>query len=160
MHDRPVILSEYEVNSPDEMANFGKRLARIVGIGDVLFLIGDLGTGKTTLAQGLIGELAIETSEITSPTYNLVHVYTAEKFEIWHADLYRLKGPEQVIQLGLEDAFSHALTLVEWPDRMGEMAPKNRLDIVIKKTENGRNIALRAADSGDPEGWKGRLNGL
>jgi len=148
------IETELPLNSPEEMAEFGAKLAIMLRQQDVLFLIGDLGVGKTTLARGIILALLGKDADVSSPTYNLVHVWDGPECEIWHADLYRLQDPAEVLMLGLEDAFSHAITIVEWPDRMGKMAPENRLDICIEKTEDGRKIMLRAMGTK----WKERLN--
>ncbi len=129
--------------SPKEVLAFGGRLSKILRPQDVVFLIADLGAGKTTLARGIIQAIIGENTDVSSPTYNLIHVWDGPKCQIWHADLYRLEEPAEVFALGLEEAFEHAITLVEWPDRMGQMAPENRLDICIEKTPKGRKVVLR-----------------
>ncbi len=135
---------------------FGAKLATILTKGDVVFLLGDLGAGKTSFAGGCIGALGPDESEITSPTYNLVHVYDGDTFAIWHADLYRLDRADQLMELGLDDAFAGALSLIEWPDRMGNMAPDSRLDILFEILPNGRKITLRPSDAS----WRKRLDAL
>ena len=147
---------DFTFDTAEEMQQFGSKLAKLLPAGDVVFLIGDLGSGKTTFAKGIISELCGSENQVTSPTFNLVHVWDAEKFEVWHADLYRLDNPAQVIGLGLEDAFDHALCLIEWPDRMGEMAPDLRLDICFSHHGQGRKVVLRAMG----KEWEQRINVL
>lgn len=117
---------------PDETAT--ERLARQVAAlarpGDVIALHGDLGAGKTRFARAFIGQMTGET-EVPSPTFTLVQTYEAPDATIWHFDLYRLASPEEAIELGLEEAFSSGVSLVEWPDRLGSALPEDRLDIVI-----------------------------
>lgn len=148
--------TEYFFDSAEKLEAFGRRLAGIVGAGDVIFLIGELGAGKTTLARGIILSISKTAEDVTSPTYNLIHIWDGPNYPIWHADLYRLQEPAEVANLGLEDAFDSALSLVEWPDRMGEMAPAQRLDICLFHHDGGRKLTLR------PHGqnWKQRLNDL
>ncbi|VAV88594.1 tRNA threonylcarbamoyladenosine biosynthesis protein TsaE [hydrothermal vent metagenome] len=149
-------LRQIQLSSPEEMQQFGVKLARLLGPADTVFLIGDLGTGKTTLAKGIIGALSGNSDEVTSPTYNLVHVWPYGDLQIWHVDLYRLDAPKQVAELGLQDAFGQHLCLIEWPDRLGEMAPAQRLDILFTKTATGRSITLRPIG----RNWQERLDGF
>lgn len=149
-------LHQIELASPKKTLQFGEKLAGLLTPTDTVFLIGDLGTGKTTLAKGIIGALRGHSDDVTSPTYNLVHVWPYDGSEIWHVDLYRLDAPKQVAELGLEDAFGHHLCLIEWPDRMGEMAPAQRLDILFHKTKTGRKIVLRPMG----QNWEQRLHGF
>jgi len=145
---------EFTVSSPEELMRLGTQIAPMLRAADVLFLIGDLGAGKTTLAKGILSALTGKTDEVTSPTYNLVHIWDGGAFEIWHADLYRLDGPAEVAQLGFDEAFERCLTLIEWPDRMGDLAPDDRLDIKIEKTLGGRKVTLRPMS----QAWKDRLH--
>lgn len=120
---------EIPLTSPEETAELARRLAHEVTAGDVLLLEGDIGAGKTHFARSLIQFLLSEPEDVPSPTFTLIQSYDAADFEIWHADLYRLTSPDEVIELGLIDAFEDALCLVEWPDRLAELAPQSALTL-------------------------------
>lgn len=132
----------------------GARLAEMLRPADVVFLLGDLGAGKTTFARGAVLALVPDARDVTSPTYNLVHVWEGKNVEIWHADLYRLQQPADVEELGLLDAFDHAVSLIEWPDRMGGYAPQERLDVVF--TAKGGHHEVKFRPHGNE--WKARLH--
>jgi tRNA threonylcarbamoyladenosine biosynthesis protein TsaE len=112
---------------PEATRAFARAAAPLLGAGDVLLLEGPVGAGKTALARELIGAVlaadGLPPEEVPSPTFTLVQTYAARRFEIWHADLYRLSAPEEALELGLEEAFDTALCLVEWPDRLGAERP-------------------------------------
>ncbi len=108
------------------------RLAPRLSPGDILLLEGDIGAGKTHFARALIqARLAAagRAEDVPSPTFTLVQTYETGDTEIWHADLYRLAGPEEVWELGLEDAFRKAICVVEWPDRLGPSRPADALTL-------------------------------
>ncbi|MEL6914410.1 MAG: tRNA (adenosine(37)-N6)-threonylcarbamoyltransferase complex ATPase subunit type 1 TsaE [Pseudomonadota bacterium] len=113
------------VSLPDLAATeaFAGRVASTLRAGDCLLLDGDLGAGKTTFARALIQPLLAEPEDIPSPTFTLVQTYETPHFEIWHCDLYRLRGADDLVELGLEEAFGTAVTLIEWPDRLGGLTP-------------------------------------
>lgn len=114
------------------MDRCAQALAKHLRGGECLLLSGTLGTGKTTFARALIRALCGETTEVVSPTFMLVQEYdTAEGFTVLHYDLYRLKQPEELWELGLDEALGHALVLVEWPEIAGEYWPDDRIDIHI-----------------------------
>jgi len=105
------------------------RLAPHLRPGDVVTLRGDLGAGKTALARFLIRHLAgDEAEEVPSPTFTLVQTYEHLTPPIWHFDLYRLTDPGEVVELGWEEA-REACALVEWPERLGPLLPRDRLDV-------------------------------
>ena len=82
---------------------------------DVFCLEGELGAGKTTFAKHFIQHLCGKDLEVTSPTFGIVHCYNS-KAAIWHFDLYRLKDKNELYEIGIEDAFLNAISLIEWPD--------------------------------------------
>lgn len=95
-------------------------------------LSGELGTGKTTLAQAICRGYGVE-GEVTSPTYALVHEYAAKKSPVYHIDLYRLDSPSQLTNLGWDEIVSsHALVIIEWPDRAGERLPAEHVPIDLE----------------------------
>jgi tRNA threonylcarbamoyladenosine biosynthesis protein TsaE len=135
-----------------------QALAPHLGAGDVLALWGEIGAGKSHFARGLIrARLAAmgRDEDIPSPTFTLVQTYDAGDLEIWHSDLYRLTSPDEVLELGLDDAFDGALCLIEWPDRLGPDLPPSALHLHLAPgpTDNARILTLRAG-SGD---WAARL---
>ncbi|PCJ68159.1 MAG: tRNA (adenosine(37)-N6)-threonylcarbamoyltransferase complex ATPase subunit type 1 TsaE [Rhodobiaceae bacterium] len=146
--NEPAASPEIKLNLPDAAATdrLGQTLARHVGAGDVIALSGDLGAGKTSLARALIQALlAVEgrQEDVPSPTFTLVQTYETAKLTIWHADLYRLNNPREVDELGLEDAHEGGLLLIEWPDRMGDELPRERLEVELK--ESGGKDGLKHA---------------
>lgn len=138
-------------------ADLAAALAPILRPGDVVALDGDLGAGKTAFARALINALPGEPEDVPSPTFTLVQTYERGGIEIWHFDLYRLEDPEEALELGIEDAFLDAVSLIEWPDKLGPLLPRSLLRVTLSNgaTETARDITL----SGD-EHWAERLTGL
>lgn len=134
------------------MARAGAWLAGIVRPGDVLLLEGPLGAGKTTLARGLIQKFC-GARDVPSPTFTLVETYENEGRALWHFDLYRLEKPEDVWELGLEEALDEAIALIEWPDRITGLLPKNALHLLISIEDEHREIRFTM-----PGKWQERLN--
>lgn len=130
------------------------RLAAIVRPGDVLALDGDLGAGKTEFARAFIRALTDPDEDVPSPTFTLVQTYEADDFDIWHFDLYRLEAPEDAFELDIEDAFHDAVSLIEWPGRLGGYLPRERLDVQL--TIDGAGPARTAALTGFGA-WEQRL---
>ena len=107
-------------------------IAALLEPGDLITLSGDLGAGKTTFARALIRHLSgDDTIEVPSPTFTLMQAYTLPRFDLVHADLYRLSGPAELAELGFEDLGAGAVTLLEWPDRAAGFLPPDRLDIAF-----------------------------
>ncbi len=146
---------------PDEAATaaLARRVAACARAGDVIALCGDLGTGKTVFARAFIGALApgAESEEVPSPTFTLLQCYDREPAPVWHFDLYRLSRPDEVYELGFEEALAEAISLIEWPERMGPLLPADRLDVHLTygETANARRAVLVGAGS-----WAARLDGL
>jgi len=142
---RPV-LADLHLPSPEATAAFAARLSDRLGPGDVLCLSGDLGAGKTHFARALIQHRQRQAEDVPSPTFTLVQTYDLPQGDVWHADLYRLSDPWEVAELGLLDAFDTALCLVEWPDRLGALAPDDALTLTFEQGDEPetRNVALEA----------------
>ncbi|KNX40669.1 tRNA threonylcarbamoyladenosine biosynthesis protein TsaE [Roseovarius tolerans] len=144
--------------SPDATCAFAQALGHRLSAGDVLLLSGGVGAGKTHFARCLIRALLREPEDVPSPTYTLVQTYPGTPCEIWHADLYRLSDPTEVIELGFTEAFETAIALVEWPDRLGDLAPPGALtlDFTPAEAEDTRHLTLTWSD---PR-WAAKLQGL
>lgn len=142
----PVLVDSRDIALPDAAATqaLGARLGVRLTQGDVVCLAGNLGAGKTTLARGVIAAWTGQEEEAPSPTYTLVQTYEGARGELWHVDLYRLKRPDDAWELGLEDAFATAATLIEWPERLEGQLPRDRLDIELQPEGEGRRAALTA----------------
>lgn len=107
----------------EELAARAARLAAQLRAGDVIFLYGDLGAGKTFFARALIRALCGDPAlPVPSPTFTLVQTYDTPAGPLWHFDLYRLQDPEEIYETGWEEALSGAIMLVEWPERLGDAA--------------------------------------
>jgi len=123
---------------PDEAATIalGAAIAPHLRRGDVVYLTGDLGMGKSTLARGLIRALTHPDQDVPSPTFTLIQGYDTPGFELLHLDLYRLEDPEETRELGLDEALHDSVLLIEWPDRLGHLGFDARLDIVLEQIDN------------------------
>lgn len=133
---------------------FARRLAALLMPGDVLLLEGDLGAGKSELARAMIQALAGAAIEVPSPTFTLVQTYATAAGPVTHADLYRIGDPDELIELGLDEA---GILLVEWPSRAGPgWFSAAALHILItERPEEGEEARLLHLE-GDA-GWAGRL---
>ncbi len=150
----PVLVDSRSIALPDAPATqaLGRRLGAELVCGDLVCLAGNLGAGKTTLARGVIEAWTGAHQEAPSPTYTLVQTYEGQRGELWHVDLYRLKRPDDAWELGLEDAFATAATLIEWPERLDGQLPRDRLDIELAPEGDGRRAKLTAHGA-----WRERL---
>jgi len=134
-----------------------RGLARLLRPGDVLALRGDLGAGKTALARALIRALpgppggpgSAESEEVPSPTFTLVQSYPRQPAEVWHFDLYRIEQPEEVYELGIEEALAGGIVLIEWPERMEALLPEDRLDITLTYAPAGPDAVPDEGAAGD-----------
>jgi tRNA threonylcarbamoyladenosine biosynthesis protein TsaE len=130
-------------HTPDDTALWAFKLSAIAAPGRVICLWGDVGAGKTFFARSMIQNLQSQhgsPEDVPSPTFTLVQTYEAGRLEIWHADLYRLSSVDETYELGLDAAFETAFCMVEWPDRLGEMIPKNALHMTFT---NGDELEIR-----------------
>jgi len=122
------------------------RIAKLSKKGDVFLLFGTLGVGKSVFARAFVQSLC-DAKEVPSPTFTLVQTYNTPNFEIYHFDLYRLKDPEEIWELNMEEALFGAVSLIEWPEKMGPYMPKNAVKIFISSTsENARSVEIECDD--------------
>jgi tRNA threonylcarbamoyladenosine biosynthesis protein TsaE len=125
-------------------ALLGEQLASAITPG-IIYMQGDLGAGKTTLARGLLRALG-HTGKVRSPTYTLVEPYVFASRRVYHLDLYRLADAEELEWLGLRDMLAEAaLLLVEWPERGSGFLPSSDLSIDLEFAGGGREARLLAA---------------
>jgi tRNA threonylcarbamoyladenosine biosynthesis protein TsaE len=130
-----------EVADAAAMTALGGRLARVLD-GAIVFLEGELGTGKTTLARGILHGLG-HAGKVRSPTYTLVEPYPVAQGMVYHLDLYRLGDPEELEWLGLRDMLEGgALLLIEWPERAAGRLPAPDLVVRIRPRNGGRIVDL------------------
>ncbi len=152
----------FTFRSPEATAAFARALAPGLRAGDVLLLDGQIGSGKTHFARALIQARLLAdgapAEDVPSPTYTLVQTYDTGAVEIWHADLYRLTHIDEVEELGLAEAFTEAVCLIEWPDRLGDLAPDGALVLGFSPGV-GHDTRVVAARSDAPD-WAARLGAL
>lgn len=129
---------EVLVKSEEETIQQARALVSELGSGDLIYLHGTLGMGKSVFARGLIRALCGDADmDVPSPTFTLVQVYDGESCPIYHFDLYRIEDEEEIFELGWEDALYEGITIVEWPERLGGYKRQPSLDITLSKPENG-----------------------
>lgn len=104
-------------NSPEETDREGRRFAARLGSHDIVWLQGPLAAGKTAWARGVVVGLGGDGSQVSSPTYGLIHEYGTAAGRLFHLDLYRLEKPTEVFQLALDDLYGRGPILIEWPER-------------------------------------------
>jgi tRNA threonylcarbamoyladenosine biosynthesis protein TsaE len=133
---------EIVTRAPEETFALGQALGRRLEAGDLVTLSGELGAGKTALAQGVAAGLGV-TEPVSSPTFALVHEYRG-RMRVWHLDVYRLRGPAELADLCWEDLLQgEGVLLVEWPERIREALPPERLDLALEYVdETRRRIAF------------------
>ena len=141
-----------------KMRNLAKLLVNSAKVGDIICLQGELGVGKTSFARLFIDEMAKKRGEelkekVISTTFTLVQTYSFGKKTIWHFDLYRINNEDELYELGIEEAFSSAISLIEWPEKLGHFTPLNRLEVsfYFSKSNSLRNLELTGFGS-----WKKR----
>ena len=136
-----------QLKSLEDTETFSKNISTIIGAGDIIFLYGEIGAGKTTFVRFFINSLesknGIKNSEVLSPTFNIVYDYDVKNIKILHYDLYRLKNYEDISQLGIFETSENHIKIVEWPELV-EPKPKDRIDILLEhsKLENSRKVKI------------------
>lgn len=133
-------------NSEAETAQIAARLAKITKRGDIWALNGTLGIGKSVFARAFIQFLTRSQEDVPSPTFTLVQSYYTDAFDIFHYDLYRLKEAIEIFELGVEEAFYEGVSLVEWPEKMGSLAPRNMWQVEFVAQGEARKITVHSTD--------------
>lgn len=130
------IKREIKINSEEDTRNFGIEFAKEARPGQVLALIGDLGTGKTTLTKYIAEGLGI-TDTVTSPTFTIVKEYHDGKIPLYHFDVYRVMDPEEMFDIGADEYFfGRGLCVIEWADQIEEILPEDSMYIYIERGED------------------------
>jgi len=131
------------VTDGEAMETLGQRLARSAKRPGVIYLQGELGTGKTTLVRGLLRGFGYH-GKVKSPTYTLVEPYPIDHLTVYHLDLYRLGSPEELEWIGIRDLLAEAsLLLIEWPEQGEGMLPPADLDISLTYQGEGRELQFQ-----------------
>ena len=129
-------------NNTEELAN---KILKKIKIGDVVFLYGEMGVGKTTFIKYLINGFQkknkLELSEVTSPTFNILNEYQINQIKINHYDLFRLKSSEEIKNLGLFEDKQNSITLIEWPQMIKEK-PKNLIELNFKYEDDHKKRSV------------------
>ena len=127
-----------ELKSLQDTKNLSRKISKILKNGDVIFLYGEIGVGKTTFVRFLINHLEVENqikkSHILSPTFNIVYDYDIGKIKIQHYDLYRVKNFKDILELGMFENSNNYIKIVEWPELI-KSKPENRIDILFQYSE-------------------------
>ena len=135
-------MNNYHIKSAAAMMELGATLAKTCGDSAIIYLIGELGAGKTTLVQGFINALGYQ-GAVTSPTFTLVESYNVYDKQIYHFDLYRLNYPQELEDIGIRDYFATpAIWLIEWPERGKGVLPPADIICTIKITNNFRKVSI------------------
>jgi len=173
-HDKDIEIIEHKLNNAMTLSTLiatfpsidfpvmeakAAALAAHLKPGDIITLQGELGAGKTSFARALIGAIAVDAPEVTSPTFTLMQPFDVkladgEPETLWHLDLYRLKESQECEALGLEELWPH-ITLIEWPDIAKDLLPAGYLEIAFDfgSTQESRTLTFLGNDA-----WRKRLS--
>ena len=144
-----------QLSSLKDTKSLSKKISRILKAGDIIFLYGKIGVGKTTFVRFLINNLEIENgikkSDVLSPTFNIVYDYRIKKIKIQHYDLYRIKNYNDILELGMFESTTDYIKLVEWPELI-KIKPKDRIDIFFQYSKSMKSRKVKVLGFGK---WKG-----
>jgi len=136
-----------QLKSLEDTQKFSNNISNLVKSGDIIFLYGEIGVGKTTFVRFFINNLekksGVKNSDVLSPTFNILYDYDVGNIKILHYDLYRLKNYDDISQLGMFETSKNLIKIVEWPELI-KSKPKDRIDILFKysKLTNSRKIKV------------------
>lgn len=151
------LLTTYKLLSLDDTKTFAINLAKIARPRDVFCLDGPLGAGKTAFAKFFIQACATVEIEVPSPTFTLVQTYETPKGLIWHFDVYRLRDPEEVFELGLEEALAYGISIIEWAEKIEPYLPKNCLHLKFELNAAGERFLTIKPQGPLNKNWVDRL---
>lgn len=130
--------------SPEDTLEFAKNFAKDLKFGDIIVLIGDLGSGKTKFTEGILSFFGIE-DEISSPTFTIVNEYIADNVNIYHFDVYRLKSSFDFYNIGGDEYFDKGISIIEWGNIITDALPPKYIKITFERdleNENYRNLII------------------
>ena len=136
-----------QLKSLEDTQNFSKNISKIIRTGDIIFLYGEIGVGKTTFVRFFINHLesknGIKNNDVLSPTFNIVYDYNIGNIKILHYDLYRLKNYKDIFQLGMFETSNDSVKIIEWPELI-KSRPKDRVDIEFQysKLADSRKVKI------------------
>ena len=128
---------------PDATDALAQRIVAHLSCPDCVLLSGPIGAGKSHLARAAVRALTHPQQEVPSPTYTLMQSYETAQSTIWHMDLYRLGEPEELMELGLDTVLDTAISLIEWPERLGSLTPARHIHITLSQQGDGRSAEVR-----------------
>ena len=127
-----------------ETTDIGAKVSSCLQGGEVIYLKGELGTGKTTFVRGMLNGLGF-TGNVKSPTYTIVEPYSIDNHVVYHFDLYRLNDPEELESLGIRDyCDGQSICFFEWPEKGENLTPNADISLLLSYTGKGRNVELTA----------------
>ena len=127
-----------------ETTEIGAKVASYLQGGEIIYLKGELGTGKTTLVRGALNKLGF-VGNVKSPTYTIVEPYSIDNYVVYHFDLYRLNDPEELESLGIRDyCDGQSICFFEWPEKGENLTPNADINLLLSYTKEGRNVELTA----------------
>jgi tRNA threonylcarbamoyl adenosine modification protein YjeE len=144
-------IGQFRIKNETETKVFAEEVAAFADVGDVICLFGGLGAGKTNFSRSFIRSLTKPSQDVPSPTYTLVQNYEIQKhpnlIEVWHFDLYRISEEVEIIELGIEDACSDGIVLIEWPENALRLLPERRLEIHFEFSQHHEERILTLCGS-------------
>lgn len=133
---------KFRSTSEEATADLGRELAAVLSAGDIVALDGDLGAGKTVFTKGFCDGAGV-TSHVSSPTFNIVNEYQGGKVPVYHFDTYRLEGPDDFLDSGLDEYFDYeGICIIEWSSIIGDLLPGNAIRMFIRGVGNERDIEV------------------
>lgn len=129
----------------EKTQSLGAMIAPHLKKGDIIYLVGELGAGKSALARGLIRALTSADQDVPSPTFSLLQTYEAKHFDIAHLDLYRLNSPSEAFETGLFEIIDDGVTIIEWPDKLGHLGFDDYLEINLNYMTTALGFDARLA---------------
>lgn len=146
MEDRLHSSITIRTEGPEKTVEVGRIIGNLLSSGDLICLVGELGTGKTTIVKGIAEGLGIKKGDVTSPTFIILREYKA-RFPLYHVDLYKVDTVYDIRDIGLEEVIysKEGITAIEWADRIKDILPEDRMEIEIRwLSDTERDLEIRA----------------